>query len=55
VRENLVKPSVPPEVGKTRALVQVSHRSMKPGQRTVGPQRTGKPASTLRGSAWSAL
>jgi len=53
VRENLVKPSDPTEVGKTRALVPVPHRSMQPGQRTEGLQHTGKPESTLRGSAWS--
>jgi len=33
VGENLVAPSVPIEVGKTRALVQVLHRPMKPGQK----------------------
>src|SRR5262244_744132 len=53
VGANLVAPSVPTEVGKTRAFVQVPHRSMKPGQRTEGLQQTGKPESTLRGSAWS--
>src|SRR5215510_1467920 len=40
-------------MGKTRALVSVPHRSMKPGPRTAGPASTGKPASTLRGWAWS--
>ena len=30
VRENLICGSVPAEVGKTRALVQVLHRSIKP-------------------------
>ena len=38
VRGNLVAPLVPAEVGKTRAFVQVPHRSRKPGQRTEGPK-----------------
>ena len=52
MRETLGKP-YPTEVGNTRALVPVPHRAMPPGQRTEGLQHTGKPASPLRGSAWS--
>src|SRR5215831_401298 len=51
--DNRVAPAVFTAVGNTRALVQVPHRSMQPGQSTEGLQQTGKPASTLRGSAWS--
>jgi hypothetical protein len=43
VKENQVGASDPAEVGKTRALVQVPHRSKKPGQGTVGPQIKGEP------------
>ena len=43
MRENQVGASDPAEVGKTRALVQVPHRSKKPEQGTVGPQIKGKP------------
>lgn len=47
MRENQVGASDSAEVGKTRALVQVPHRSKKPGQGTVGPQIEGKPRIVL--------
>jgi len=42
VRENLVVGSDPAEAGKTSALVQVPHRSLKPEQGTVGPSKRWK-------------
>src|SRR6516162_4348989 len=53
VRETLGKPADPPDVGQPRAFVPVPHRSMTPGHSTIGLQPTGKPASILRGAAWS--
>jgi len=43
VRKNQVCASDPAEVGKTRALVEVPHRSKKLGQRTVGSKIKRKP------------